>query len=308
MDTHGARLILLGDDDFPPLLAAIPHSPVGIWMKGTLSEADQLAVAIVGSRRCTLYGRQQAGRLAARLGEAGLTVVSGGAVGIDGEAHRGALRAGARTVAVLGCGLARCYPPQHESLFAQIVESGSALVSEYPMTAPPLAGHFPRRNRIISGLSLGVLIVEAARRSGALITARVAVEDHGREAWVVPGRVDSPASMGGLELLRAGGAGLVLEHTDVLHQIEASGPLLRGALERSGRFGAATMRTVPSPRLSAGQQAIVSELRRAEGPLTAEALAAIADRPVQQVMADLTILEIRGAISRGVGGEISLHS
>jgi DNA processing protein len=296
MARQGVRLILRGDADYPPLLEAIPDPPAALWLRGTIEDADRLAVAVVGSRRCTAYGREQAARLAGLLAQCGLTIVSGGALGIDGEAHRGALRAGGRTIAVMGNGLARCYPPQHAELFDRIVQEQGGLVSDYPMNTEPRPGHFPHRNRIISGLSLGVLVIEAARRSGALITARRAAEDQGREVMALPGRVDSPASAGCLEAIRDGWAALVTSHADVLNQLDASSHLVRGALEAAGHPDAASAATLFDGNLSSGQQAIVRVLREAEDPLLVDQIAARSQLPMSQILADLTLLQIRGRI------------
>jgi len=298
MADAGVRMILLGDDDYPALLAAIPRAPAALWVRGRLEPGDRLSVAIVGSRRCTGYGREQAGRFAALLAESGLTIVSGGALGIDGEAHRGALRVRERTIVVLGCGLGRCYPPQHEELFERVVESGSAIVSPYRMAAEPRAEHFPPRNRIISGLSLGVLVIEAATRSGALITARLAAEEHGREVMAVPGRVDSPASAGCLAALREGWAALVVNHADVLNQLDASSHLVRGALEAAGHTDAATAATLFDETLTESQRAILETLSDSGRVVLVDQLAARTQFPLSRIMADLTLLQIRGRIER----------
>ncbi len=302
MTAGAARLIVRGDDDYPPLLEAIPDPPAALWIRGHLDDADLLAVAIVGARRCTAYGREQAARFSSLLGECGLTIVSGGAVGIDGEAHRAALRVGARTIAVLGCGLAVTYPPEHRALFARIVDAGGALLSEYPMSMAPLAAHFPHRNRIISGLSVGVVVIEAARRSGALITARRAAEEHGREVMALPGRVDSPASAGCLRAIREGWAALITSHADVLCQLDASNQLVRGALEAAGHVGATRAATLFDTNLTDAQQAIVESLGDADGPVDVDRLAAACALPLSRVLAELTLLEIRGRVKQGRNG------
>ena len=298
MDDRGAGLIVRGDDDYPVLLETIPDPPAALWIRGRLEEADRLAVAVVGARRCTAYGREQAGRFSSLLAECGLTIVSGGAIGIDAEAHRGALRAGGRTIVVLGCGLAVTYPPQHGELFERIVAAGGALLSEYPMRSLPLAAHFPHRNRIISGLSVGVLVIEAARRSGALITARRAAEEHGREVMAVPGRVDSPASAGCHAAIREGWAALVTSHADAICQLDASSHLVRGALEAAGHADARTSATLFETKLTDAQRTIVETLRDAGGAIVVDQIAARCDLPLSRILADLTLLEIRGRISQ----------
>lgn len=302
MREAGACMIMHGDEDYPALLAAIPDPPIALWIKGNLTPEDRLSVAIVGSRRCTAYGREQTGRFASLLAQSGLTIVSGGALGVDAEAHRGTLRVGGRTLAVLGCGLAHCYPPQHDELFERIVASGGAILSEYPMHVGPLAQHFPRRNRIISGLSLGVLVVEAPQRSGALITARQAADEHGREVMALPGRVDSPASTGCLKAIRDGWAAMVLDHADVLNQLDASSHLVRGALEAAGHADAESAATLFDANLTDDQQTIVNALHEADKPLLVDQIAARTQITMSRLTAELTLLQIRGRVHRDQRG------
>ncbi len=201
---HRTAIIRLDDEAYPAALKNIYDPPPVIYIRGRMEPSDALAFAIVGSRRCTHYGMEQAERFSHLLARAGFTVVSGGARGIDTAAHKGAMLGGGRTVAVMGCGLSRTYPPENAKLFDKIVGDGhGAIVSELPMQTDIRAGNFHARNRIISGLSLGSLIIEAARRSGALITARCAAEQ-GRVVFALPGRADSPLSQGTNALIRDG--------------------------------------------------------------------------------------------------------
>jgi len=225
----GVRVITLEDDEYPALLAGIFDPPLVLYVRGELQPVDGLAVAVVGSRRATHYGRKQAGRLASSLAHAGFTVVSGLARGIDAASHQGALEAGGRTLAVIGCGLSHLYPKEHSELAERIAANG-AVLSELPMGFPVLAKNFPRRNRIISGLSLGVVVAEAARRSGSLITARWALEQ-GREVFAVPGPVDRPTA-GGCHQLIKDGAKLVESVDDILEEL---GPLQRAVRSPEGR-------------------------------------------------------------------------
>ncbi|MBI4636147.1 MAG: DNA-protecting protein DprA [Candidatus Rokubacteria bacterium] len=225
------RLLSPRDPDYPALLGAI-SSPPDLWVRGTVVAGDALAIAIVGSRRATAYGLEMAARLGSDLAARGVTIVSGLARGIDGAAHRGALAAGGRTIAVLGSGIDVVYPPEHRDL-ARETEARGALVSQFAPGAPPLPGHFPARNRVIAGLALGVVIVEAGERSGALITASFA-GDLGREVFAVPGRVTSETSRGANGLIRDG-AKLVQDWTDVVQELpEAWRRAVRGAPTERG--------------------------------------------------------------------------
>jgi DNA processing protein len=214
---HGVHLRRLGTPDYPTALAEIHGPPHLLYVRGSIEPADAKAVALVGSRRFTSYGRRVTERLATDLARAGYVIVSGLARGIDGIAHRAALQAGGRTLAVLAGGLSRIYPPEHAGLADDVAAAG-ALVSEAPMKQEPLAGMFPARNRIISGLSRAVVIIEAAEKSGALITAEHAAEQ-GRAVFAVPGPIDSATSAGTNALIREG-AVLVRGAEDIIEELE----------------------------------------------------------------------------------------
>jgi DNA processing protein len=213
----GAELVSPWDARFPDRLREIYDPPGFLWMRGTLPEAETPRVTVVGTRRCTDYGRAQAHHFGAELARRGFTVVSGLAYGVDAAAHKGALDAGGRTVAVLGSGVGRIYPPKHTDLAERIVESG-ALLSEYSVDAEPDAPNFPERNRLLSGLALGTLVVESYAEGGALITARLALEQN-REVFAVPGNVTKDSSRGTNRLIQRGHAKLVLELEDLLEEL-----------------------------------------------------------------------------------------
>lgn len=209
----GASLLCLEDADYPALLREIPQPPPLIYIRGSLAVCDDWAVAVVGTRRPTSYGKEAAKRITGELAAAGVTIVSGLAIGVDGVAHEAALDAGGRTIAVLGCGVDVAYPDRHRDLVTRIVHQG-ALVSEYPIGTVPAPLNFPPRNRLISGLTRGTLVVEAGARSGALITVEFALEQ-GRDVFAVPGSIFSRFSEGTNRLIRDG-AGLVSGAGDIL--------------------------------------------------------------------------------------------
>jgi DNA processing protein len=255
-----------------------------------LTPADGLAIAIVGSRRCSPYGLRIAERLGQSLARVGLTVVSGLARGIDAAAHEGALKAGGRTIAVLANGLDATYPPEHDGLAAAIAENG-AVVSEMPMLQGPLAQLFPQRNRIVSGLSLGVVVVEATPRSGSLSTSRHAAEQN-REVFAVPGPVDSLTSRGCHELLRDG-ATLVETVEDILEEL---GPLVR-EVKRS--VDETPVRHPVELTLSDQERSLLGQL--GDEPVSVDELIAQTRLTAQQVLATLAVLEIRRLVKRVPG-------
>ncbi len=215
----GADLLILDDGVYPALLREIYDPPIAIYVKGAWEAClDQPCVAVVGSRRCSTYGQNAALMLARDLAQRGVTVVSGFARGIDAAAHRGALEGGGRTVAVLGTGMGEYYPRDHKRLADEIVARGGAVVTQFPLGTPPVAENFPYRNRIISGLSLGVVVVEAAEHSGSLITARLAIEQN-REVFAVPGNITSRNSFGTNYLIKGAGAKLVQQWQDIAAEL-----------------------------------------------------------------------------------------
>ncbi|MEN6578140.1 MAG: DNA-processing protein DprA [Phycisphaerales bacterium] len=224
----GVWLLHMEDARYPAVLKQIYDPPPVLYVKGTLTRDDTLGVAIVGCRRCSLYGQEQASRFSHLLAAAGFTIVSGMARGIDTAAHTGALAAQGRTIAVQGCGLSRVFPPENAKLFELISASG-ACISELPLRAEPLAENFPPRNRIIAGLSLGTIIVEAGLRSGAMITAQTALESN-REVMAVPGKIDSPLSRGPHQLIKQG-ARLVDSVEDIMEALGYVGEQLKNHAE-----------------------------------------------------------------------------
>ncbi len=284
---HGVSLIPRGDDRYPPSLENIPDPPALIYMKGTLEARDHLAIALVGSRRCTPYGIRVAERLASSLARTGFTIVSGLARGIDAAAHRGALKAGGRTIAVLGNGLAEIYPSEHAELAAEVAGNG-AVISELPMTQGPLAGLFPQRNRVISGLCLGVIVVEAAPRSGSLSTAHHAMEQN-REVFAVPGPVDSLASRGCHRLIRDG-ARLVETVDDVLEEL---GPLVREVRPAPDE---PAVRHPAELGLTDQERSLLGCLD--DSPSGVDVLIVRTRLTASQVMATLSVLELKRMVKR----------
>jgi DNA processing protein len=282
----GIEILIEGDEPYPRLLRNIVDPPGVLFVRGELKRQDAMAIGIVGTRHASQYGLRQAERLAGGLARAGLTVISGLARGIDAAAHRGALSAGGRTLAALASGVMNIYPPEHVGLAEQVAEAG-ALISESPPEAQPLGGAFPQRNRIISGMSLGVLVIEAAERSGALITARHAMEQN-REVFAVPGRIDQRTSRGCHRLIRDGAA-LVESVDDVL---EALGPLFEAAPRDDGRL----VHHPAELQLNDLEQKVLDAID-SDGT-SIDQIVSVTALPVARVLSTVSVLEMRRLVRR----------
>lgn len=288
------HLLTLGDPDYPTALLHTADPPLLLHALGRLERLQAPCVAIVGSRHATAQGLDLARDFARSLAQAGVCVVSGLALGIDGAAHEGALAAGGATVAVVGTGLDRVYPARHKALAHRISEQG-LLLSEFPLGSPPRSEHFPSRNRIIAGLSLGTLVVEAALRSGSLITARLAGE-MGREVWAIPGSVLSAQARGCHQLIRDGAA--LVETPEEL--LEALRTLQGGVLPRPAQPGPAEPAASATPTAAPPEDALLAAM--GHDPLTLDSLVARTGWPVDQLQARLLTLELDGQIARLPGG------
>jgi DNA processing protein len=289
LEASGARILLSTDPDYPPLLRQIADAPAALYVLGSVATLSSAQLAMVGSRSPTPAGRATAREFAAFFARAGLTVTSGLAVGIDAASHEGALAGGGATVAVYATGLDQVYPAEHAALAARIRAHG-ALVSEFPPRTPVLRRHFPRRNRIISGLSLGTLVVEAARRSGSLITARLAA-DCGREVFAIPGSIHSPLSRGCHQLIKTG-AKLVEDAADVLSELRFSVP--------KEPLTTRVNDTPEPPELDKEYEMLLDAL--GFEPATIDVLVARTHLPGESVASMLLILELEGRVATLPGG------
>lgn len=284
-EKRGFRLLSDEEPDYPALLKRIDDPPALLYVMGALHEDDALALAIVGSRNATYYGTSQAARFAREFAARRITVVSGLARGVDSAAHKGALEGGGRTLAVVGSGLLDLYPPENQRLAAQIAEHG-AVLSEFPLHTPGVARNFPQRNRVISGLSLGLLVVEAGLRSGSLITARTAGEQ-GREVFAIPGKVDVETSRGCHRLIRDG-ARLVESPLDVFEELPALRPLPTEDAPEKGENS--------QPWDLSPTEAALYGILQPSDSLAADDLMQRTSLPAPQVMAGLLMLEMKGYI------------
>ncbi|MCD6232716.1 DNA-processing protein DprA [Candidatus Aerophobetes bacterium] len=285
------QVITFQDKQYPSNLQNIFDPPFLLYVRGELREEDKDALAIVGTRRATIYGKLTAQRLAREVAKEGITIVSGMARGIDTAAHWGALEAEGRTIAVMGCGVDRVYPPENKELMNKIIERG-AVISEFPLRSLPEASHFPQRNRIISGLSRGVLVVEAPLKSGALITAEFALEQ-GREVFAVPGNINSPKSQGTNRLIREG-AKLVEKTEDIFEELNFS-PILSNIEVIKNK----------ESLLSPEEKRVLALIK--EKPLHIDSLVEKSGFPASKVAAILMKLQIKGFI-REFPGKVFVRS
>lgn len=283
LEKHQIQVLTWEDDDYPRRLREIDKSPPVLYLRGELLPDDEWAVAVVGTRRITQYGRQVAEELGAFLAHNGITVVSGLARGVDAVAHQAALNAGGRTLAVLAHGLDQVYPAQNRGLAKQIMEKG-ALISDYGLGVPPDAANFPPRNRIISGLSIATVVVEAGQTSGALITAEFAAEQ-GREVFVVPGNIYAPESKGANRWIQKGAQPL-LHFGELLEALD----LTQLTQQKSARV------VLPENSTEALLFGLLSQQ-----PLHVNEIGALADLPINQVSSALALMELKGLV-RQVGG------
>jgi DNA processing protein len=283
IESQGIKILTWEDEMYPQRLKEIDQPPPVLYIRGSYLPDDLFAVAIVGTRRVTAYGRQITEELAAYLASNGITVVSGLARGVDAIAHQTALKAGGRTIGVLGSGVDKIYPPEHRGLAEKMTGSG-AIVSDYAPGTPPDASNFPPRNRIISGLSLAVVVIEAGETSGALITAEFAAEQ-GREVFAVPGSILAPQSKGTNKLIQNGALPL-LSVNDLMQALN---------LTRMGEHKAAR-KVIPSDETEARLMAVLSE-----EPLHVDAIRNQTELPIEKVSATLALMELKGMV-RQVGG------
>jgi len=291
-------IITYQDKLYPEKLLNIYDRPPYIYVRGALHE-DDINIAVVGSRQASSYGKYTTEKIGRELAQKGITVVSGMARGIDSAAHRGAISGRGRTIAVLGSGLDVIYPPENKKLYLEIIETG-AVISEYPMGTPPRSSNFPARNRIISGMSYGVVIVEAGEKSGSLITARLAL-DQGREVFAVPGSIDSPGSRGTNKLIKQG-AKLIENTEDILEEIV---PQLETKRLRATESAPSPQETeIHPPELNAGERKIIALLSLKK--LHIDDLISMTGLTSSEILSALTRLELKGIVQQHPGKLFSL--
>ena len=293
----GGDVLVLDDGVYPTLLRETYDPPVTLYVKGAWSEClENPCVAVVGSRRCSTYGQNAALMLARELAQRGITIISGLARGIDAAAHRGALEGGGKTVAVMGTGLDQFYPRDHGKLGLEILHQGGALVTQFPLGTPPVSENFPYRNRVISGLSLGVVVVEAAENSGSLITARLAMEQN-REVFAVPGNITSRNSFGTNYLIKGAGAKLVQQWQDVASELpaEIAAQLLPPPSKKKKKGELVDQLQLAPADLNENERLIL-KLMTTDTPVQIDSLAETTQLSITQLTSALLTLEMRELI------------
>jgi DNA processing protein len=294
----GGDIIVLDDGVYPTLLRETYDPPVVLYVRGAWAEClERPCVAIVGSRRCSTYGQNAALMLSRELAQRGVTIISGMARGIDAAAHRGALEAGGKTVAVMGTGLDQFYPRDHSKLALEILENGGGLVTQFPLRTPPVSENFPYRNRVISGLSLGVVVIEAAENSGSLITARLAMEQN-REVFAVPGNITSRNSFGTNYLIKGAGAKLVQQWQDVAGELpaEIAARLLPPPSRKRSKKGELVDQLQLTPSDLSQHERAIFKLLSTDAPQQIDALADATKLSITQLTSALLALEMRELI------------
>ena len=283
INSQGIKVLTWDDPEYPDRLRQITQSPFVLYIKGEIDTDDIWSVAIIGTRRYSAYGQQVAENLSHTLAQNGITIISGLARGIDGIAHKAALAAGGRTIAVLGSGLDKLYPPEHRDL-ANLISKQGALISDYPLGTPPDGSNFPPRNRIISGLSKCIIVIEAGEKSGALITATYAAEQ-GKEVFSVPGKITSPMSKGANLLIKQG-AHPLLDPQDVLDMLNMT-LVVEQRVVRKGLPG--------DPREAVLYQTVGDE------PLHVDEISSLVDMPIEEVTSTLALMELKGMVRKTFG-------
>jgi len=293
IEKHACKVITIRDEAYPERLRTIFDPPQILYVKGELLPQDSTAISVVGSRRATNYGKSICEQLSRQLAANGFTIVSGFARGIDSIAHREALAVGGRTIAVMGNGLSFIYPAENEKLMTEITASG-ACISEFPMSVPPMGTNFPRRNRVISGVSLGTLVIEASEKSGSLITARLAVEQ-GREVFAVPGEVSSKMSKGVHNLIKQGAA-LVETVEDIIECLSIDIPETPSEAQRLQLQPTTEIEKLPDIKLGDEEQIVWDVL--AHTPTHIDEITRLSDLTSSKVSSTLVMLELKGIVQQ----------
>ncbi len=301
-ERKGIKLITIKDKQYPELLKACPDSPAILYVKGELPNDNELRLAVVGTRKPTRYGYEQTERFSAILASAGFTIVSGMARGIDSCAHLSAITASGKTIAVMGSGFNHIYPPENKELVGKIVETGGAVITEYPMNIAPSAGNFPTRNRIVAGLSLGVLVTEAPKNSGALITAHLALE-YNREVFAIPGAITGGRFDGNNQLIKESKAKLVTKVEDILDEFGQAGETLKEKIKITQVDSKNNNLSPRNKLIDAREQSILEFLTN--GPADIDTISSFCNLEISEACSLLTTMQIKGLVKPLPGNQFA---